>query len=102
MIRRPPCTTLFPYTTLFRSEGTGVVKRLTTYAGSVIAPSFAPDGKQIAFSWNEKDGPYQDRKSTGLNSSHSCTSYAVFCLKNQKPPPQTTQPTTSTNHTIHT
>src|SRR3972149_8840449 len=65
MIRRPPRSTLFPYTTLFRSLGGGV-------DGAHFAP-VAGDG-----------GPAGDRKSTRLNSSHSQISYAVFCLKKTK------------------
>src|SRR3989442_3228653 len=68
MIRRPPRSTLFPYTTLFRSPH-------RTPAGGVVAdapgsPAFAARG--------------QDRKSTRLNSSHVRISYAVFCLKKKK------------------
>src|SRR2546430_5827305 len=72
MIRRPPRSTLFPYTTLFRSV-----------RGEVYLPKsqFAETNKQ-----REKAGepPYADRKSTRLNSSHSQISYAVFCLKKKK------------------
>src|SRR5689334_23773260 len=78
MIRRPPRSTLFPYTTLFRSM----------YADTV-APEAACTSVQLhqmvdpaAFGahWNAA----QDRKSTRLNSSHSSISYAVFCLKKKK------------------
>src|SRR2546430_7904552 len=65
MIRRPPRSTLFPYTTLFRS-GRGS-------HGSYPFPGLYKDV-----------GPQQDRKSTRLNSSHSQISYAVFCLKKKK------------------
>src|SRR5712675_1678702 len=70
MIRRPPRSTLFPYTTLFRSECVlSSCRHFTVPYGSVLA------------------GPALDRKSTRLNSSHGYISYAVFCLKkkNQKP-----------------
>src|SRR2546430_4907951 len=75
MIRRPPRSTLFPYTTLFRSE-TG---------GAQQAEPFAP----LAVERNhhlrpEEDVVARDRKSTRLNSSHSQISYAVFCLKKKK------------------
>src|SRR5882757_10535698 len=63
MIRRPPRSTLFPYTTLFRSECPGV------------PPSFYGSGMGCEHS---------DRKSTRLNSSHANISYAVFCLKKKK------------------
>src|SRR2546430_10962513 len=67
MIRRPPRSTLFPYTTLFRSRGVG--------------ESLLQDPRQIAQGVCEH---LQDRKSTRLNSSHSQISYAVFCLKKKK------------------
>src|SRR2546428_8780586 len=66
MIRRPPRSTLFPYTTLFRSPGRG-----DRGAGSAAAAG--DDG-----------GQQGDRKSTRLNSSHDQISYAVFCLKKKK------------------
>src|SRR5687768_18304292 len=68
MIRRPPRSTLFPYTTLFRSHGLG------------SAPvRHVPTGGRI-----DGVGGRQDRKSTRLNSSHGYISYAVFCLKKKK------------------
>src|SRR5437762_11462773 len=82
MIRRPPRSTLFPYTTLFRSPpgaalgraGRGGRKRKTRRERTAVnlpEPSIRrPDGR--------------DRKSTRLNSSHRCISYAVFCLKKKK------------------
>src|SRR2546422_5163082 len=86
MIRRPPRSTLFPYTTLFRSVDSD--------------PAWSPDGTKIAFYSNrdDTDGLYVmspdgsgvskvisgDRKSTRLNSSHGYISYAVFCLKKKK------------------
>src|SRR2546430_11796793 len=69
MIRRPPRSTLFPYTTLFRSAKRGRSETNTAYAQGGIAAVF---------------GPQEDRKSTRLNSSHSQISYAVFCLKKKK------------------
>src|SRR2546430_12936476 len=69
MIRRPPRSTLFPYTTLFRSAG--CAKREVKH--------YPLHGKIMAV---DKLG--QDRKSTRLNSSHSQISYAVFCLKKKK------------------
>src|SRR5438067_8386174 len=65
MIRRPPRSTLFPYTTLFRSF-------LSTKVNHQISVLKAPRGMRSAF---------KDRKSTRLNSSHVSISYAVFCLK---------------------
>src|SRR5256886_12877902 len=81
MIRRPPRSTLFPYTTLFRSIGLGALAVLTGFA--VYKPTQLAwlttlfGGFQAARYW-------QDRKSTRLNSSHSQISYAVFCLKKKK------------------
>src|SRR5258705_1229526 len=74
MIRRPPRSTLFPYTTLFRS----FKFRLDTFG-----PRFATGGPLIKDRlFLEQTG--QDRKSTRLNSSHLGISYAVFCLKKKK------------------
>src|SRR2546430_10788286 len=69
MIRRPPRSTLFPYTTLFRSA----FDRATLYE--------APSGIHVDLHWGLVK---VDRKSTRLNSSHSQISYAVFCLKKKK------------------
>src|SRR2546430_7994949 len=77
MIRRPPRSTLFPYTTLFRSFLLAPNRALPIVAGQI-----GGSGAQ-GLCYNE-DG--LDRKSTRLNSSHSQISYAVFCLKkNNKP-----------------
>src|SRR5256885_3521051 len=72
MIRRPPRSTLFPYTTLFRSNT--CVLAVAQIWPSAFTVEFA------AFSVNRKT----DRKSTRLNSSHLVISYAVFCLKKKK------------------
>src|SRR2546426_6899244 len=78
MIRRPPRSTLFPYTTLFRSgPGTGIVLRMLT--GAALAGVYPP-GMKIVAGWYREG----DRKSTRLNSSHLVISYAVFCLKKKK------------------
>src|SRR3989442_6245129 len=71
MIRRPPRSTLFPYTTLFRSN--------TDAAGVVDA--LISDGGMPASGRRRPPRPRRDRKSTRLNSSHVRISYAVFCLK---------------------
>src|SRR3712207_8570981 len=93
MIRRPPRSTLFPYTTLFRSRGRdadrGVVERIEEAHGIVgrVDVAVAPEVSQQR---HEDD---EDRKSTRLNSSHANISYAVFCLKKKKrakPPRQRT------------
>src|SRR5258708_27798929 len=76
MIRRPPRSTLFPYTTLFRSrqvlEQKDVIRRIAEKYKD--QPNFLYLG----------DAADQDRKSTRLNSSHQIISYAVFCLKKKK------------------
>src|SRR2546430_6790747 len=79
MIRRPPRSTLFPYTTLFRSDDLLqlLVDRLALRK-QVIQGGLAEHAAQRA-----RPGPL-DRKSTRLNSSHSQISYAVFCLKKKK------------------
>src|SRR3712207_7960719 len=95
MIRRPPRSTLFPYTTLFRSEG--------QHPHEVHGPDTAahgegrdaepgapgPPGRGPHASGQvqrrEGGGDGEDRKSTRLNSSHANISYAVFCLKKKKP-----------------
>src|SRR3712207_6972861 len=96
MIRRPPRSTLFPYTTLFRSGGGKVVLRTYSDAlewdvsgGDVLAALTGkprvtplpdePFGEAITYSRDGKS--LLDRKSTRLNSSHANISYAVFCLK---------------------
>src|SRR3712207_8631822 len=77
MIRRPPRSTLFPYTTLFRSP-------LGNRAGSV-GPKMCPSAlAYLNQSWHWRILSYEDRKSTRLNSSHANISYAVFCLKKKK------------------
>src|SRR2546430_10123796 len=72
MIRRPPRSTLFPYTTLFRSHPPEIVE-LDEHAPEHVG--------EVAHLF----GGERDRKSTRLNSSHSQISYAVFCLKKKKP-----------------
>src|SRR2546422_2234633 len=78
MIRRPPRSTLFPYTTLFRSRA--------------AALRFAREGAKVVVADLNRDGAEQvvktieDRKSTRLNSSHGYISYAVFCLKKKNTP----------------
>src|SRR2546430_8297687 len=74
MIRRPPRSTLFPYTTLFRSS---TAFKTTLYHGADLAAGV--NARYI--------NQHSDRKSTRLNSSHSQISYAVFCLKKKKKQP---------------
>src|SRR5260221_3864134 len=85
MIRRPPRSTLFPYTTLFRSnfeqfeidfENPGLIERIEAdFESGVRSGVNGTPFKISLYSF------YQDRKSTRLNSSHTVISYAVFCLK---------------------
>src|SRR3712207_8271841 len=79
MIRRPPRSTLFPYTTLFRS----VVIEDYEFCRSVAEERPHAPGFAEALQWV---GVQADRKSTRLNSSHANISYAVFCLKKKKLP----------------
>src|SRR3712207_6865123 len=97
MIRRPPRSTLFPYTTLFRSEradASGICRR-------AVGPKDCVREPVLQVAWETKTAldrsrrgasrrqvlprqPRRDRKSTRLNSSHANISYAVFCLKKKK------------------
>src|SRR2546422_8471207 len=79
MIRRPPRSTLFPYTTLFRSQS----------LGPALGPRARDRGHRRwagrdAAGGDRQGGDLRDRKSTRLNSSHGYISYAVFCLKKKK------------------
>src|SRR5258707_8831231 len=96
MIRRPPRSTLFPYTTLFRSlllllEQAPLDDRLGGDAGVVgtrhperVVPLHPPPADQDVLERIVQRMPQVDRKSTRLNSSHANISYAVFCLKKKK------------------
>src|SRR3712207_8033751 len=99
MIRRPPRSTLFPYTTLFRSHdvpGLQMPRDTSSLAASLGTRQkeilgLVGEGlsnAQIAERLFLSESPIrqQDRKSTRLNSSHANISYAVFCLKKKKPP----------------
>src|SRR3712207_7806399 len=86
MIRRPPRSTLFPYTTLFRSDGR--VGELLEYVRRererlAVKPNRGYGGEGVALGRSARQS---DRKSTRLNSSHANISYAVFCLKKKTPP----------------
>src|SRR5438034_4845048 len=95
MTRPPPTSTLFPYTTLFRSLGTLVSPVTFRRFGQLAKIATTVDemsGGRLEFGlgagWNEVEhrelGLPLDRKSTRLNSSHTVISYAVFCLKKKK------------------
>src|SRR3712207_8388013 len=102
MIRRPPKSTLFPYTTLFRSitearflldrepgddlaaEAAAIAERYGAVV-SLYGHVATADGQ----TWREESGDAGDRKSTRLNSSYANISYAVFCLKKKKTVPDT-------------
>src|SRR5258708_9656491 len=101
MIRRPPRSTLFPYTTLFRSY-----QCLHRHKRDAVANDYAGAGHYVITYYYTvgdhgvvtEDHSFGDRKSTRLNSSHQIISYAVFCLKKKKhdiltsPPPPTCEP----------
>src|SRR2546430_11321250 len=96
MIRRPPRSTLFPYTTLFRSRK-GIIQVDAAKIGEddllgKALDAGATEMRQIEKAFEITTAP--DRKSTRLNSSHSQISYAVFCLKKKKKP--------SEQYTTHT
>src|SRR5258708_23579504 len=83
MIRRPPRSTLFPYTTLFRSQLVEWAQHhLNQPIGKVVitVPAYFSDAQRNA----TREAGELDRKSTRLNSSHQIISYAVFCLKKKK------------------
>src|SRR3712207_8109465 len=81
MIRRPPRSTLFPYTTLFRSNRADrTTERLILEALEARSPEIAEEIRRRMFMFED----VIDRKSTRLNSSHANISYAVFCLKKKK------------------
>src|SRR5690348_18168731 len=101
MIRPPPCSPLFPYTTLFRSLRPGVARGDTPVQSSRPGPDARRGDsgpaairlaeRRTASRTAEREGrqkgpcaEFRDRKSTRLNSSHPSISYAVFCLKKKK------------------
>src|SRR2546427_5248234 len=94
MIRRPPRSTLFPYTTLFRSlpnKGCNGLQAVAVSETNGVTWTVRPVPNISAGIWDP------DRKSTRLNSSHSQISYAVFCLKKKKKKKH--HPTPDTKHT---
>src|SRR2546427_8626273 len=83
MIRRPPRSTLFPYTTLFRSQFEAAGLTAIGDGPPLAGRSRNAEERRRAASISTR-GKCKDRKSTRLNSSHSQISYAVFCLKKKK------------------
>src|SRR2546430_11743270 len=93
MIRRPPRSTLFPYTTLFRSQLGALTDQLVGglrsgmgYVGAATLKEFQEKGRfvRVTAAGLRESHVHEDRKSTRLNSSHSQISYAVFCLKKKQ------------------
>src|SRR5258708_15803372 len=87
MIRRPPRSTLFPYTTLFRSPAhectlAASFERLEPTPWHLV--EVPPQARAVSGNRIVVQMPFEDRKSTRLNSSHQIISYAVFCLKKKK------------------
>src|SRR5690625_6091161 len=85
MLRRPPRSTLFPYTTLFRSS----ISTSVSVVKSMSAPYAGVPGRTVG---HGSSVDHEDRKSTRLNSSHVAISYAVFCLKKKKTQHRTRAP----------
>src|SRR5256885_6979970 len=99
MIRRPPRSTLFPYTTLFRSESRRKrqgywCSRLAKSRKSIQVPFVRAEHMLCTGLTGDPVAEHVDRKSTRLNSSHLVISYAVFCLKKKK---NTNNPTPRTS-----
>src|SRR5688572_31536328 len=101
MIRRPPRSTLFPYTTLFRSCGAFVFRVGSNLPQGVMNSTQAVKDETVIYTSMAGKGDYYidanvlgnlDRKSTRLNSSHSQISYAVFCLKKKRLTASTARP----------
>src|SRR2546421_3376647 len=96
MIRRPPRSTLFPYTTLFRSPELHTDR--VSEAEAATPQNLAPLLPRRKFDTHKSN--YGDRKSTRLNSSHDQISYAVFCLKKKNRPVRPRPPTDPPNDRV--
>src|SRR3712207_7278687 len=85
MIRRPPRSTLFPYTTLFRSNSNVSIKNYNSMWVNIKVDNYKEKTVpiEVMINGSTRQGT-KDRKSTRLNSSHANISYAVFCLKKKK------------------
>src|SRR5437870_9148527 len=101
LIRRPPRSTLFPYTTLFRSK---IIECPEAWIDvEIIGDVVAVVAQRGRIEWQQPDGgdsQLLDRKSTRLNSSHVAISYAVFCLKKKTKQPKT-KPTSKKKTNTH-
>src|SRR2546430_11456596 len=100
MIRRPPRSTLFPYTTLFRSPALGLERAARPHRDlepALPLPALGLDLGEGAVEVLDTVDKDRDRKSTRLNSSHSQISYAVFCLNNK--PTHSSRSTNTTSST---
>src|SRR3712207_8141350 len=101
MIRRPPRSTLFPYTTLFRSQLLEAAADRATRDREGL-PALVRAGQRVTFVGRADEDavvePLRDRKSTRLNSSHANISYAVFCLTKKKTCPSFSAFTVTTSH----
>src|SRR2546429_3587555 len=88
MIRRPPRSTLFPYTTLFRSDITPTLggEPMKTESSAELTLRGTETESRVELTLRGLVSVPRDRKSTRLNSSHGYISYAVFCLKKKKQP----------------
>src|SRR2546429_5537572 len=94
MIRRPPRSTLFPYTTLFRSIDAAVARNGEHALEHRAQEAPVPGPRPLAHAGAQVFRMHVDRKSTRLNSSHGYISYAVFCLKKKNTAKQTDTPRT--------
>src|SRR3712207_7025636 len=99
MIRRPPRSTLFPYTTLFRSTTLNLAVAFKEKGLRVLIVDLDPQGNLTMSQGFDPDAiERSDRKSTRLNSSHANISYAVFCLKKKTAYPSWTDERTDVQH----
>src|SRR5256885_3891737 len=99
MIRRPPRSTLFPYTTLFRSVS--ALQQIIGARAMLNCELFIFDVREVDQHVVTRGGNSQDRKSTRLNSSHLVISYAVFCLKKKKTKLAVSTRKLERKHSIH-
>src|SRR5438034_5534653 len=101
MIRRPPRSTLFPYTTLFRSLRERRAGRRSVEADELPGGALDRQARRVIIH-HAGETPPPDRKSTRLNSSHTVISYAVFCLKKKKKTKTITRQNETTTDYVNT